>query len=61
MISHEAILHYVWKFKLFNILHLQTEDQEDIQILSVGTHNLDSGPDFTTQKLKLVKLFGLGM
>ena len=60
MISHEAILHYVWKFKLFNILHLQTEDQEDIQILSVGTHNLDSGPDFYNSKIKIGETIWVG-
>jgi hypothetical protein len=60
MISHEAILHYVWKFKLFNNLHLQTEDGDDVQILSVGSHNLDAGPDFYNAKIKIGNTIWVG-
>jgi len=53
MISHEAILHFIWKFKLFSIIHLQTEGKDDLQILSFGIHNLDAGPDFHNAKIKI--------
>lgn len=60
MISHEAILHFIWKFKLFSNLALQTEDEDDIQVLSVGTHNLDSGPDFYNARVKIGETIWVG-
>lgn len=60
MISHEAILHFIWKFKLFANLNLQTEDKEGLQILSAGIHNLDAGPDFYNAKIKIANTIWVG-
>jgi len=43
---NEDFLHYVWKFQKFTSTQLQTVDRDPIQILEVGQHNLDAGPDF---------------
>ncbi|WP_017258319.1 DUF2851 family protein [Pedobacter arcticus] len=53
MPSSEAILHFIWKYKLFSLLGLYTVDGEQIQILQSGIHNMDSGPDFFNGKVKI--------
>jgi len=49
----EEFLHYIWKFRLFNQLDLKTTDGDVLEILKVGTHNFDSGPDFFNSKVKI--------
>ncbi len=53
MLITEDFLHYVWKFRLFDRLSLQTVDGEDLEIFSAGTHNFDSGPDFQTARIRI--------
>ncbi len=53
MPSSEAILHFIWKYKLFNLLGLHTTDGMPVQILQSGIHNMDSGPDFFNGKIKI--------
>jgi len=43
---NEDFLHFVWKFQKFSSIHLQTVQNESLQILEVGRHNFDAGPDF---------------
>ena len=43
---HEEFLHYLWKFRLFDGKNLTTQSGEPVEILKVGEHNSDSGPDF---------------
>ncbi len=49
----EDFLHYLWKHKKFDFKTLKSEGGEAIEILSVGEHNLNSGPDFFNAKLKI--------
>ena len=42
----ERLLHYVWKNRLMPSEGLLTTAGEAVQILSVGLHNKDAGPDF---------------
>ncbi|WP_298535032.1 DUF2851 family protein [uncultured Algibacter sp.] len=49
----ENFLHYIWKHKKCQHQNLQTTHGEDILIVSVGQHNLNSGPDFFNAKLKI--------
>ena len=51
----EEFLHYVWKFQLFNRSNLVTAEGEDLEILSTGLHNHDSGPDFFNGQVRLDK------
>ena len=53
MLFTEDFLHYVWKFRLFDRIGLQTTDGETIEIYSAGMHNTDSGPDFQNARLKI--------
>ena len=50
---NEEFLHYIWKFKLFNQLDLITIDNEQVEIIKVGQHNSDAGPDFFNAKIKV--------
>ena len=49
----EEFLHYIWKFRLFNQLNLQTTVGENIEIIKVGIHNLNAGPDFFNAQLRI--------
>lgn len=48
----EQLLHYVWKHRLYQS-HLTTTDGTPIEILDVGLHNTDGGPDFFNAKVKV--------
>jgi len=49
----EDFLHFIWKFRLFNSLELETTEGEKIEILKTGIHNHDSGPDFSMASVKI--------
>ena len=49
----EDFIHYIWKHKKFQIFNLFTTTNEYVEILSVGQHNLNSGPDFFNAKIKI--------
>ena len=42
----EDFLHYLWKFKKFNVLNLKTVNNEEITIVNVGQYLELAGPDF---------------
>ncbi len=49
----ENLLHYVWKYRLFDTSKLKTPDGESIELIDPGFHNQDAGPDFFNAKLKI--------
>jgi hypothetical protein len=49
----EEFLHYIWKHALFDRSLLETTDGKKIEIVQLGQHNHDSGPDFFNAKLKI--------
>ncbi len=49
----EDFIHYLWKHKKFNVTKIETTEKEPISILSVGTHNFNTGPDFFAAQLKI--------
>ncbi|KJD33458.1 hypothetical protein PK35_06270 [Tamlana nanhaiensis] len=49
----EDFLHYIWKHKKFNITNLKTVTGAIVTIKSVGSHNLNSGPDFFNAQLQI--------
>ncbi|MFD0862570.1 DUF2851 family protein [Sungkyunkwania multivorans] len=49
----EDFLHYIWKYKKFNTLNLKTNTEETVEVLSVGDHNHNSGPDFFNAKVRI--------
>jgi hypothetical protein len=49
----EEFLHYVWKYRNFDLRHLQTTEGESLEILRPGEHNSDSGPDFFDARIRI--------
>jgi len=49
----EDFLHHLWKHKKFNVTSLKTTFGETIEIISVGQHNHNAGPDFFAAQLKI--------
>ncbi|MDR0825393.1 MAG: DUF2851 family protein [Prevotella sp.] len=48
----EDILHYVWKFRLFQ-KGLKTTDGQPIEVIDVGLPNTNEGPDFFNAKIRI--------
>ena len=48
----EEILHYIWKFRLFQ-KDLVTTDGQPIEVIDVGLPNTNEGPDFFNAKIKI--------
>ena len=49
----EDFLHYIWKYKKFQLNQLKTTNHEIIVLNHVGQHNLNAGPDFFNAQLKI--------
>lgn len=49
----ESLLHYIWKYRLFNTPFLCGTKAEQIELVHVGEHNTDSGPDFFNARLRI--------
>ncbi len=50
---NEEFLYYVWKYKIFTDINLQTSDTKEVSILKAGIHNKNSGPDFLNAQVKI--------
>jgi len=46
-------LYYIWKYKLFKNQDLKTQNKEKLEILNLGIHNFDAGPDFFNARIKI--------
>ena len=49
----EYLLHYVWKHRLYTSSPLLTTGGERVEVIDVGQHNRDSGPDFFNAKVRI--------
>ena len=49
----EDFIHFLWKYKKFDVLNVKTTNGDALQILDVGQHNFNSGPDFFNAKIKI--------
>lgn len=49
----EQLLHYVWKHKLFPLREMRTTDGRTVEVIDVGLHNHNAGPDFFNAKVKI--------
>src|SRR5690606_22530145 len=57
----EALLYYIWKFRLFDYQNLQTTEGEAIAIEQVGSHNQrDAGPDFSQAHIRISETLWVG-
>lgn len=50
---NEALLHTIWKYKLIRQNQFIGSKGETIEVISIGEHNQDSGPDFFNSKIKI--------
>lgn len=49
----EILLHYIWEHCLWAGFEQHTTDGQSVEILSVGEHNRDSGPDYSHARVKI--------
>ena len=49
----EIVLHYIWEHCLWAGLKQQTTDGRSVEILSVGAHNRDAGPDYSSARVRI--------
>lgn len=49
----EYLLHYTWKHRLFPFGDMVTTHGDKVEVMSVGMHNSDGGPDFIGARLKI--------
>lgn len=49
----EILLHYIWEHCLWADYLQQTTDGRRLQIVSVGEHNLNAGPDYSHARIRI--------
>lgn len=49
----EQLLHYCWKHRLWPATGQETTDGSPLEIIDLGLHNRNSGPDFFNAKIKI--------
>src|SRR5512133_1075412 len=49
----EEFIQFIWKYGLFDRTGLISDGGDEIQVISLGEHNGDSGPDFLNARLKI--------
>ena len=49
----ENFLHYLWKYQKFKQLQLVSNNKDKLQILNVGQHNTNAGPDFLHARVRI--------
>ncbi|MBO7458373.1 MAG: DUF2851 family protein [Paludibacteraceae bacterium] len=49
----EILLHYIWEHCLWAGFEQRTTDGRKVEILSVGEHNRDAGPDYSHARIRI--------
>jgi len=49
----EDFLHFIWKYGLFDRNSLVTDCKDNVEIIRLGEHNTDAGPDFINARIKI--------
>ncbi len=49
----ELLLHYIWQMKAFLAFPQETTDGRRVEVIDVGQHNTDAGPDFFNVKIRI--------
>ncbi|HJZ39292.1 MAG TPA: DUF2851 family protein [Bacteroidales bacterium] len=49
----EDFLHFIWKYGLFDPNGLITDTGDTVQVISMGEHNTNAGPDFLNARVKI--------
>jgi hypothetical protein len=53
MLITEDLLHYIWKFRLFDKAALQSTGGEELEVFSAGMAHTDGGPDFQNARIRI--------
>lgn len=56
----EQLLHYVWKHKMFPPREMKTAEGLAVEVIDVGLHNSNSGPDFFNAKVRIDGMLWVG-
>ncbi len=57
---NEKLLHFIWKFRLFEQHELFTTEGEKLELIHPGAYNTDSGADFQNAKIRIGKTLWVG-
>jgi hypothetical protein len=49
----EHLLHFIWRFRLFNQVSLLLHSGESLEIITPGNYHQDSGPDFQNARIRI--------
>jgi hypothetical protein len=49
----EEFIHFLWKYRLFDVSNLKTTKGLPVRVINPGVHNLDSGPDFFASQIEI--------
>lgn len=53
MMYPEELLHFIWRYRLYDQRDLKTKDGQALQVIHTGLHNQDAGPDFELATIRL--------
>lgn len=56
----EYLLHYIWKTQSFRTNQLFTTEDYPLKVFYPGSHNHDSGPDFSSARIKIGNVEWIG-
>ena len=56
----EDLLHYIWRYRLYDISDLKTTDGERIEVEQQGMYNTDSGADFSNARVRIGEMLLAG-
>ncbi|HQH42054.1 MAG TPA: DUF2851 family protein, partial [Bacteroidales bacterium] len=57
---NEEFLHFIWRYKLFNLPLSDKETRLEVEVLSTGIPNPDAGPDFTDVRIRTANTIWAG-
>lgn len=49
----EDLLHFIWRYRLYNPKELRTSDGQEVFVINPGQHNHNAGPDFEFARLRI--------
>jgi len=49
----EDFLHFIWKYGLFERTGMISDTGEEVQVIALGEHNTNAGPDFLNARVKI--------
>jgi hypothetical protein len=57
---NEDFLHFIWKYGHFERTGMIADTGEEIQVIALGEHNTDAGPDFINARIKIGRTIWAG-